>query len=377
MAPAPLLKWPGGKGGELPVIAKAMPTEFDRYFEPFLGGGAVFWSIPPSTPAFVNDACVDLAAFYRCVQLRDEAFLALLSAIDNWWRNIERFVESNAGPLVESFASLRRRDSSVALVEVPRRLIVGSLREVADTVPAEWVELRDQFAEFVAALVPKKLARMRKLELHHAKSLPVGDIWSNIEGAYKASCYTALRAAYNESRRLDEASPKQAARFFFLREHAYAAMFRFNSDGEFNVPYGGIGYNRKNFSAKIAHLHSEVVRSRMETTIFDCRDFVDFLDLHQPDQNDFMFLDPPYDSDFSSYDDTTFQITDHQRLADVMRVVPCRIQLIIKDSPAVRSLYSDSSWRVSAFDKTYLWTIKERNDRRATHLMITNYEEPG
>ena len=30
-------------------------------------------------------------------------------------------------------------------------------------------------------------------------------------------------------------------------------------------------------------------------------------------------------------------------------------------------------WRVASADKTYMWTIKSRNDRETTHLTITNY----
>ena len=39
----PFLKWAGGKTQLLPKISKAVPQSYARYFEPFLGGGAVFF----------------------------------------------------------------------------------------------------------------------------------------------------------------------------------------------------------------------------------------------------------------------------------------------------------------------------------------------
>jgi hypothetical protein len=51
--------------------------------------------------------------------------------------------------------------------------------------------------------------------------------------------------------------------------------------------------------------------------------------------------------------------------------------LVIKDTPAIRSLYSSAAWHVLEADKTYSWTIKSRNNRAATHLTITSYEPQG
>jgi hypothetical protein len=47
--------------------------------------------------------------------------------------------------------------------------------------------------------------------------------------------------------------------------------------------------------------------------------------------------------------------------------------VVIKDTPMIRRLYRSDRWRVESADKTYMWTIKSRNDRETTHLTITNY----
>ena len=47
-----LIKWPGGKTQEFPYIKDLIPT-FDRYIEPFFGGGAIFFQLKPQK-AIIN-----------------------------------------------------------------------------------------------------------------------------------------------------------------------------------------------------------------------------------------------------------------------------------------------------------------------------------
>ncbi|MDD2430525.1 MAG: DNA adenine methylase [Firmicutes bacterium] len=65
-AVAPFLKWTGGKRQILPIIKKYVP-EHMRYFEPFLGGGAVFFALRPKI-AFLNDLNSDLINVYEVIK---------------------------------------------------------------------------------------------------------------------------------------------------------------------------------------------------------------------------------------------------------------------------------------------------------------------
>ncbi|MDR2208408.1 MAG: Dam family site-specific DNA-(adenine-N6)-methyltransferase [Azoarcus sp.] len=65
----PVLKYRGGKLREIPRFLHHIPNDFDRYIEPFLGGGALFFHIEPAR-AVLNDVNARLMGFYR--QLRDE-----------------------------------------------------------------------------------------------------------------------------------------------------------------------------------------------------------------------------------------------------------------------------------------------------------------
>lgn len=364
----PLLKWPGGKSRELERILDATPPTFDRYFEPFVGGGAAYFAVRAEVPAFINDASSDLIDLYRFVQEEDSEFIDLLFQIDEWWRAIADHVERTGERLVNEYLSLRK----VPAANSQWSLTEFELSTLRRSIPDGWTVAADQFIEEAAVIVPRKLARMRNLERKKGRELPLEDVWGNIEGAFKASCYTALRTLYNRGRVNNDRSSRQASLFFFLREYAYAAMFRFNAKGEFNVPYGGISYNRKAFRSKIEHLRSGSVVQRLSNTTIECKDFEDFFEAHPPQRGDFVFLDPPYDSDFSDYDLKEFDRKDHRRLSSVMSALSCSFVLVIKSTPAIHEIYNDSSWGIFAFDKKYMWTIKGRNDRDVTHLMITN-----
>ena len=57
--PRPSWKWAGGKRQLLPELHKHVPEKFGRYFEPFFGGGALFWSLQPKTST-IGDLNVEL-----------------------------------------------------------------------------------------------------------------------------------------------------------------------------------------------------------------------------------------------------------------------------------------------------------------------------
>jgi DNA adenine methylase len=63
---APILKWAGGKSRLIAELSGRAPKDYRRYFEPFVGGGALFFRTAPSS-AVLNDCNPDLINAYRCV----------------------------------------------------------------------------------------------------------------------------------------------------------------------------------------------------------------------------------------------------------------------------------------------------------------------
>ena len=66
MTAAPFIKSLGGKTELLPELIKRMPSRFENYYEPFLGGGALFFALSPKR-AVLTDANADLMKTYRSV----------------------------------------------------------------------------------------------------------------------------------------------------------------------------------------------------------------------------------------------------------------------------------------------------------------------
>ena len=83
----PLLKWAGGKRQLLPALSSFFPQQFDRYVEPFLGSGAVFFHLAGTgaldgRPAALADVNADLIGCYRVIRDSVERVIASLRALE-------------------------------------------------------------------------------------------------------------------------------------------------------------------------------------------------------------------------------------------------------------------------------------------------------
>jgi len=360
----PFIKWPGGKSLELPTIAAKAPPLSGRLIDPFVGGGSVLLATPPHVPAWANDVCEDLIRLYTAAGSGDAALKDALDGIAAAWAGLDQ-EQSSYGELAEVFLRSDDRTLPVVLARHESRFVAHVVRAGPG--------LEDRFLARLRADLGKKFVRTRVVENEVGWRLPRKDLLATAEGSVRAAMYMAIRARYNKARLAASWGPWRGADFLFLREFAYAAMFRFNASDEFNVPYGGKTYNRKPFAQKVESLFDPLLRRRLKTTTWRSSDFASFLEEAEPSEVDFVFVDPPYDSEFSAYDNRAFGSGDQVRLRDHLEAVAARVMVVIKDTPMIRELYGTGHWRISAAPKTYRWTIKSRNDRAATHLTIINY----
>jgi DNA adenine methylase Dam len=77
----PVVKWVGGKTQLLDKIKEKLPTEYNTYYEPFLGGAAVLLDLNP-TKAVVNDINHELVNMYLQVRDHVEEVIFSLSNLD-------------------------------------------------------------------------------------------------------------------------------------------------------------------------------------------------------------------------------------------------------------------------------------------------------
>lgn len=78
---APFVKWAGGKRQLIPQIRERMPKEYGRYYEPFVGGGAVTFELLP-TNAIINDVNKALINAYRQICQAPDRFLQEIRRLD-------------------------------------------------------------------------------------------------------------------------------------------------------------------------------------------------------------------------------------------------------------------------------------------------------
>ncbi len=368
----PLLKWAGGKEQELKHIYPLIPP-FNTYYEPFVGGGAVFFSIQ-GDKKLINDKSPELVDLYRMVAESNQDFFWCLRALSNTWKCISELVDKNAVELVNMYRAYSNDMCSIE--DVRERIFAfvswhsGEFNRMVELFFA--LNVKTFIFEIKRNLV-SKTARMKAIESKKGK-LCERDILANLESACKSAFYMYLRHLHNSTAEYQVLPSVAAAIFFFVRENAYASMFRYNSQGKFNVPYGGISYNRKDLTRKINYMQSAEMQKHLANTIIENMDFEAFLRKHEPQEDDFIFLDPPYDTEFSTYMRNEFDRKDQERLATyLLDECKAKFVLVIKNTTTIQKLYCNMGLRITSFDKRYLVSFQDRNNREAEHLIITNY----
>lgn len=350
-----LLKWPGGKENELSIISSNIPCFSGRYIEPFLGGGAVFFNINNSQ-CHINDKSEELINFYQCIKTNDSDLSNFLKKIYSEFSDLTVLVKCNDKDILDLYTGLL----SIQEFHSKFSYIFDNIANKNNGI----------FIKELYKNLNNKINRSRTLE-NNKGSIPEKDKINNIEAALKSAYYMFVRALLNDKKNLTIG--EQAAVFFFIREFCYSSMFRYNSKGEFNVPYGGISYNRKDFQKKIDYILSTGVTNKLNEATLYSEDFETFIEKLNLQNDDFMFLDPPYDSEFSTYSKNTFSKEDQIRLSKCLKITKAKFMLIIKNTDFIYSLY-ENNFYIKSFNKKYLVSFMNRNNRATEHLIITNYQ---
>lgn len=154
--------------------------------------------------------------------------------------------------------------------------------------------------------------------------------------------------------------------YFFINKTAYSGMIRFNSKGEYNVPFG----RYSNLNTKlITQEHSQLLQ-RAEVLR---EDYSAVFERAQAD--DFMFLDPPYDCVFNDYGNIDmvngFDEEQHRRLAADFKNLSCRALMVIGKTPLTEELYG--KFIKDEYRKNYAVNIRNRFKNDAKHIVVVNY----
>ena len=370
----PFIKWAGGKEKEIQFFREHIPAEINNYIEHFLGGGAVFFYLSDREiqgRKYINDFSSDLMGIYRRVRDHDELFFDSLRNIN---ANFELMTE-RCGACLDDFTTLVNNYINDLDIADQKNAFVNRIREENLMLEGSLTNYNEYF---LTTFDNNVLFRLRSAKRIFLKTNDIAAIeYANIlETVFKMSLYNTIRCLYNQHRTLGLPKSVWLAYLFFIREYCYSSMFRFNEFGEFNVPYGGISYNSKSFLRSIEYMESLEMRtclSKRRVTMGNT-DFADFLNRIDIHENDFIFIDPPYDSEFSEYDQNEFNNDDQIRLADTLANIHANIMVVIKNTDFIFNLYHERGFFIDVYNKRYDVNFRNRNEQATEHLLITNYE---
>ncbi len=236
----PIVKWVGGKRQLMFELLKNMPENYNRYFEPFIGGGALFFELQPDN-AYISDMNEELINLYQVV--------------------------------------------------------------------------RDNVDELITDLQKHDISKEYFMEIRNIDRTEEYKNWSNV---------------------------KKASRFIYLNRTCFNGMYRVNSKGEFNVPFG----HYKN--PKILDENNLINCSNLlQRTEIKHADFSEIL--KKVKKGDFVYFDPPYvplseTSSFTSYTKDGFDIDMQFKLRDVcdeLDSMGVKFLLSNSDTKLVNELYEN------------------------------------
>lgn len=175
--------------------------------------------------------------------------------------------------------------------------------------------------------------------------------------------YYTIRDMFNEK---IESKYTFATLYYFINKTAYSGMIRYNKKGEFNVPYGRYAnFNTDLLNESQYNLlkDAEIVNESYETSFT------------LANHHDFLYLDPPYDTIFSSYGNEEFTgdfgEIEHRKLAENFKNLSAPALMIISATPLTEELYHQ--YIQERYPKNYSVNIRNRFDAKAEHLVVANY----
>ncbi len=236
----PIVKWVGGKRQLMFELLKNMPQNYNRYFEPFIGGGALFFELQPDN-AYISDMNEELINLYQVV--------------------------------------------------------------------------RDNVDELITDLKKHDISKEYFMEIRNIDRTEDYENWSSVQ---------------------------RASRFIYLNRTCFNGMYRVNSKGEFNVPFGYYKNPRIVDENNLTNCSNLLQRTEIRHA-----DFSEILTKVQED--DFVYFDPPYvplseTSGFTSYTKDGFDIDMQFKLRDVCDELDARgVKFLLSnsDTKLVNELYEN------------------------------------
>jgi len=158
-----------------------------------------------------------------------------------------------------------------------------------------------------------------------------------------------------------------AKRFYYQRKTCFRGMMRYNKNGRFNIPFG------RYKSINCSELKNKEYEKLLSRTLILGKSFEHFFENYN-NENNFMFLDPPYDSEFTDYGYCQFGKKEQEKLALCFKTTKIKCLMVIGKTDFIEALYKD--FIVDEYDKKYRFKIYDGrvgDEINTKHLVIKNY----
>ncbi|MEP6488117.1 DNA adenine methylase [Microcoleus vaginatus GB2-A3] len=200
--------------------------------------------------------------------------------------------------------------------------------------------------------------------------------------------YSNSETSYYEMRDLDRSTKKyaslskveKAARIIYLNKTCYNGLFRVNSQGQFNVPFGR--YKNPNFLDDAVLKAVNKYLNSNDITLLN-QDFAEAV--KDANRGDFVYLDPPYDpvsetASFTGYDVNGFNRDEQERLKeefDALHKKGCKVMLSNSCTDFIMDLYKDSQYTIIKVRATRSINSNALKRGRVDEVLVLNYEIPA
>ena|SRR5690554_6031888 len=187
---------------------------------------------------------------------------------------------------------------------------------------------------------------------------------------YNNEAYQQLKKDYNA------AKTKSELRLYLLLIFGFNRMLRFNSKGEFNLPVGNVDFNKNTAKALRDYFDLTLQKS---IAFFDL-DFKEFLNQLTFQENDFVYLDPPYLITFSEYNKLWNEVTE-KRLLDLMeslnqQKVKFAISNVTHYKGKVNKLFLEWSKKYNTFNiKSNYISYHDNTKKEFREVLVTNFKK--
>jgi len=271
----PFVKWAGGKRQIIDKLKKYIPDEFNTYYEPFVGGGALLFELSPKK-AVINDSNKELMNVYEvlCDENKFNKMCKLLNSYET--SHSEEF-----------YYEIRNKDRNKTTFN-------------------------------------------------------------------RLSDYT------------------RAARTIYLNKACFNGLYRVNSKNEFNVPFGKKTKVNTYEGSNLITVSNYLTMNDIKLLSTDFEEAVS-----SAEKGDFVYFDPPYDSDtstFNSYTENGFDKEEQKRLAEVFKKldeIGVYVMLSNHNTSLINELYKDYNIHIIEAKRNINANGKKRG--KVEEVIITNY----